>query len=39
MSRTKSMERVKLTRFDDLFGAKEEEKIVGNGDIKQIPIS
>ena len=39
MSRTKSMERVKLTRFDDLFGGKEEEKIVENGDIKQIPIS
>lgn len=38
MSRTKSMERVKLTRFDDLFGEK-ENKIVEKGDIKQIPIS
>lgn len=39
MSRTKSMERVKLTRFDDLFGSKEVEKSLENGDIKQIPIS
>lgn len=37
MSRTKSMERVKLTRFDDLFGGK-EEKAVESGDVKQIPI-
>jgi ParB family chromosome partitioning protein len=33
------MERVKLTRFDDLFGSKEVEKSLENGDIKQIPIS
>mgnify|MGYP000090729930 FL=1 len=39
MSRIKSMEKVKLTRFDDLFGSKESEKTVENGDIKEIPIS
>lgn len=33
------MEKVKLTRFDDLFGSKESEKTVENGDIKEIPIS
>jgi ParB family chromosome partitioning protein len=33
------MERVKLTRFDDLFGSKEVEKSLENGDIRQIPIS
>ncbi len=39
MSRTKGMEKVKLTRFDDLFGSKEAEEAVENGDVKQIPLS
>lgn len=27
MSRTKALEKVKLTSFDDLFGGKENEKL------------
>ena len=38
MSRTKALEKVKLTRFDDLFGGK-EEPVVEAGEVKQIPIS
>ena len=39
MSRTKALEKVKLTRFDDLFGGKEAEPAVEAGEVKQIPIS
>lgn len=39
MSRTKSMEKVKLTRFDDLFGTKEEKGSVEAGKVKEIAIS
>lgn len=39
MSRTKALEKVKLTRFDDLFGGKEVEPAVEAGEVKQIPIS
>lgn len=39
MSRTKALEKVKLTRFDDLFGSKEAEPAVEAGEVKQIPIS
>lgn len=39
MSRTKSMEKVKLTRFDDLFGTKEEKGSVETGEVREIAIS
>ena len=39
MSRSKALEKVKLTRFDDLFGGKEAEPAVEAGEVKQIPIS
>lgn len=39
MSRTKALEKVKLTRFDDLFGGKEAESAIEAGEVKQIPIS
>ena len=39
MSRTKALEKVILTRFDDLFGGKEAEPAVEAGEVKQIPIS
>ena len=39
MSRTKALEKVKLTRFDDLFGGKEGESAIEAGEVKQIPIS
>ena len=39
MSRTKSMEKVKLTRFDDLFGTKEEKGSVEADKVKEIAIS
>ena len=35
MSRTKALEKVKLTRFDDLFGSKEAEPAVEAGEVKQ----
>ena len=39
MSRTKALEKVKLTSFDDLFGGKETEKAVEAGDVREIPLS
>lgn len=39
MSRTKSMEKVKLTRFDDLFGTKEEKVSTEAGEVKEVEIS
>ena len=39
MSRTKALENVKLTSFDDLFGGKNIEKAVEAGDVKEIPLS
>lgn len=36
MSRTKALEKVKLTSFDDLFGGKETEKAVEAGDVREI---
>ena len=39
MSRTKAMEKVKLTSFDDLFGGKETEKAAEAGDVREIPLS
>ena len=39
MSRTKSMEKVKLTRFDDLFGTKEEKSSTEAGEVKEVEIS
>ena len=39
MSRTKALEKVKLTSFDDLFGGREAEKAVDTGDVKEIPLS
>ena len=39
MSRTKALEKVKLTSFDDLFGGSEAEKAVDTGDVKEIPLS
>ena len=39
MSRTNSMEKVKLTRFDDLFGTKEEKGSVETGEVREIAIS
>lgn len=38
MSRTKALEKVKLTSFDDLFGGKETEKAVEAGDVREIPL-
>ena len=39
MSRTKALEKVKLTSFDDLFGGRETEKAAEAGDVKEIPLS
>ena len=39
MSRTKALEKVKLTSFDDLFGGKENEKAAEAGDVREIPLS
>lgn len=39
MSRTKVLENVKLTSFDDLFGGKNIEKAAEAGDVKEIPLS
>lgn len=39
MSRTKALEKVKLTKFDDLFGAKETELATEIGEFKQVSIS
>ena len=39
MSRTKALENVKLTSFDDLFGGNKMEKTVEAGDVKEIPLS
>lgn len=39
MSRTKVLENVKLTNFDDLFGGKNIEKAAEAGDVKEIPLS
>lgn len=39
MSRTKALEKVKLTSFDDLFGGKETEKAAEAGDVREIPLS
>lgn len=39
MSRTKVLENVKLTSFDDLFGGNKMEKAAGAGDVKEIPLS
>lgn len=39
MSRTKALENVKLTSFDDLFGGKNIEKAARAGDVKEIPLS
>lgn len=39
MSRTKALENVKLTSFDDLFGGKNIEKAAEAGDVKEIPLS
>lgn len=39
MSRTKALEKVKLTSFDDLFGGKNIEKAAEAGDVKEIPLS
>ena len=39
MSRTKALEKVKLTSFDDLFGGRETEKAAEAGDVKEIALS
>lgn len=39
MSRTKALEKVKLTSFDDLFGGKNIEKPAEAGDVQEIPLS
>ena len=39
MSRTKALENVKLTSFDDLFGGNKIEKTAEAGDVKEIPLS
>lgn len=39
MSRTKALENVKLTSFDDLFGGKNIEKAAEAGDVNEIPLS
>ena len=39
MSRTKALENVKLTSFDDLFGGNNIEKAAEAGDVKEIPLS
>ena len=39
MSRTKALEKVKLTSFDDLFGGREAENAAEAGDVKEIPLS
>ena len=39
MSRTKALEKVKLTSFDDLFGGREAENAAETGDVKEIPLS
>ena len=39
MSRTKALENVKLTSFDDLFGGNKIEKATEAGDVKEIPLS
>ena len=39
MSRTKALENVKLTSFDDLFGGNNMEKTAEAGDVKEIPLS
>lgn len=39
MSRTKALENVKLTSFDDLFGGNKMEKTAEAGDVKEIPLS
>ena len=39
MSRTKALEKVKLTSFDDLFGGREAEKATEAGDVREIPLS
>lgn len=39
MSRTKVLENVRLTSFDDLFGGNKIEKATEAGDVKEIPIS
>lgn len=39
MSRTKVLENVKLTSFDDLFGGNKIEKATEAGDVKEIPLS
>lgn len=39
MSRTKALENVKLTSFDDLFGGNKMEKTAEVGDVKEIPLS
>lgn len=39
MSRTKVLENVKLTSFDDLFGGKNIEKAAEAGDVKEVPLS
>ena len=39
MSRTKALENVKLTSFDDLFGGNKIEKSAEAGDVKEIPLS
>ena len=38
-SRTKVLENVKLTSFDDLFGGNKMEKTAEAGDVKEIPLS
>ena len=39
MSRTKALENVKLTSFDDLFGGNKMEKAAEAGDVKEVPLS
>lgn len=39
MSRTKVLENIKLTSFDDLFGGNKMEKAAEAGDVKEIPLS
>lgn len=39
MSKTKVLENVKLTSFDDLFGGNKIEKATEAGDVKEIPLS
>lgn len=38
MSRTKALEKVKLTSFDDLFGGKETEKAAEAGDVRELSL-